>query len=42
MAHALTLAGLPLQDRHHRGDDDAWNIAALVLDLAGRGDWPAA
>ncbi|MER7580563.1 DNA polymerase III, partial [Kitasatospora sp. NPDC097691] len=26
----------------HRGDDDAWNIAALVLDLAGRGDWPSA
>ncbi|MEU8920171.1 3'-5' exonuclease [Kitasatospora sp. NPDC048545] len=42
MAQALTLAGLPLEGRHHRGDDDAWNIAALVLDLAARGDWPQA
>ncbi|MBT2415083.1 exonuclease domain-containing protein [Streptomyces sp. ISL-12] len=41
MARALGLAGLPLEGRHHRGDDDAWNIAALVLDLAGRGAWPA-
>ncbi|BBC39059.1 Exonuclease [Streptomyces graminofaciens] len=40
MAEALRAAGLPLEGRHHRGDDDAWNIAALVLDLAGRGDWP--
>lgn len=40
MAQALEVAGLPLEGRHHRGDDDAWNIAALVLDLAGRGDWP--
>ena len=40
MAQALRHAGLPLEGRHHRGDDDAWNIAALVLHLAGRGDWP--
>jgi inhibitor of KinA sporulation pathway (predicted exonuclease) len=40
MAQALALAGLPLEGRHHRGEDDAWNIAALVLDLAARGDWP--
>jgi inhibitor of KinA sporulation pathway (predicted exonuclease) len=40
MARALELAGLPLEGRHHRGDDDAWNIAALVLHLAERGDWP--
>ncbi|MEV4615575.1 3'-5' exonuclease [Kitasatospora sp. NPDC049258] len=39
MAQALRLAGLPLEGRHHRGEDDAWNIAALVLDLARRGDW---
>ncbi|MFJ5867613.1 exonuclease domain-containing protein [Streptomyces parvus] len=39
MAQALETAGLPLEGRHHRGDDDAWNIAALVLDLVGRGDW---
>ena len=40
MAQALEIAGLPLEGRHHRGEDDAWNIAALVLDLAGRGAWP--
>jgi inhibitor of KinA sporulation pathway (predicted exonuclease) len=36
MARALQLAGLPLEGRHHRGEDDAWNIAALVLHLAAR------
>ncbi|MEI5519623.1 3'-5' exonuclease [Streptomyces brasiliscabiei] len=41
MDHALRIAGLPLEGRHHRGEDDAWNIAALVLDLVDRGDWPA-
>ena len=40
MAQALKLAGLPLEGRHHRGDDDSWNIAALVLHLAERRDWP--
>ncbi|MEU6840378.1 3'-5' exonuclease [Streptomyces sp. NPDC046716] len=35
MADALRMAGLPLEGRHHRGEDDAWNIAALVLDA-----WP--
>ncbi|MFE4591548.1 exonuclease domain-containing protein [Streptomyces laurentii] len=40
MDHALRIAGLPLEGRHHRGEDDAWNIAALVLDLLGRGAWP--
>ncbi|GAA3399069.1 3'-5' exonuclease [Streptomyces roseoviridis] len=40
MAGALKTAGLPLEGRHHRGEDDAWNIAALVLDLVGRGAWP--
>ncbi|PAZ10024.1 DNA polymerase III [Streptomyces sp. SA15] len=40
MAQALRIAGLPLEGRHHRGEDDAWNIAALVLQLAGRGGWP--
>ncbi|WP_186785249.1 3'-5' exonuclease [Streptomyces misionensis] len=42
MDQALRIAGLPLEGRHHRGEDDAWNIAALVLDLLGRGAWPAA
>ncbi|MFG2478603.1 exonuclease domain-containing protein [Streptomyces fagopyri] len=40
MAEALRVVGLPLEGRHHRGDDDAWNIAGLVLDLAGRDAWP--
>ncbi|MEV5862604.1 3'-5' exonuclease [Streptomyces sp. NPDC052071] len=42
MDQALRIAGLPLEGRHHRGEDDAWNIAALVLDLVGRGAWPTA
>ncbi|THV25946.1 3'-5' exonuclease [Glycomyces paridis] len=40
MAGALAVAGLPREGRHHSGADDAWNIAALVLGLAARGDWP--
>jgi inhibitor of KinA sporulation pathway (predicted exonuclease) len=42
MAQALRIAGLPLEGRHHRGEDDAWNIAALVLDLQQRDAWPLA
>ncbi|WP_433210657.1 exonuclease domain-containing protein [Dactylosporangium sp. CS-047395] len=40
MAGALKTAGLPLEGRHHNGADDAWNIAALVLHLAERGQFP--
>ncbi|PYE53932.1 3'-5' exonuclease [Deinococcus yavapaiensis] len=40
MAQALQHAELPLEGRHHRGEDDAWNIAALVLRLVERGAWP--
>ncbi|MDA1368850.1 3'-5' exonuclease [Glycomyces algeriensis] len=40
MAQALEIAGLPLEGRHHSGADDAWNIAAVVLDLAAKGEWP--
>ncbi|MCP2339551.1 3'-5' exonuclease [Actinomadura rupiterrae] len=40
MAGALEHAGLPLEGRHHSGADDAWNIAALVLRLVQRDDWP--
>jgi len=39
MAQALELAGLPLEGRHHRGDDDSWNIAALVLHLRANDAW---
>lgn len=41
MAGALEFAGLPLEGRHHSGEDDAWNIAALVLQLNDRGGWPS-
>jgi len=39
MAQALEIANLPLEGRHHRGDDDSWNIAALVLHLRSRNAW---
>jgi inhibitor of KinA sporulation pathway (predicted exonuclease) len=39
MAQALQIAGLKLEGRHHRGDDDSWNIAALVLHLRSRNAW---
>jgi inhibitor of KinA sporulation pathway (predicted exonuclease) len=42
MAQALTIAGLPLEGRHHCGEDDAWNIAALITHLIAAGHWPAA
>ncbi|MFC3833782.1 MULTISPECIES: 3'-5' exonuclease [Deinococcus] len=39
MAQALAAAGLPLEGRHHRGVDDAWNIAALVAGLIREEQW---
>jgi len=30
MDEALALLGLPLEGTHHRGGDDAWNIAAVL------------
>jgi len=33
MAQALQHVGLPLEGVHHRGVDDAWNIARLVLSI---------
>jgi inhibitor of KinA sporulation pathway (predicted exonuclease) len=41
MAEALRIAGLPLEGRHHRGEDDAWNIAALILAMNSEDRWPA-
>ncbi|HWM03665.1 MAG TPA: 3'-5' exonuclease [Actinophytocola sp.] len=35
MDEALRMAGLPLEGTHHRGVDDAWNIAALLARLLG-------
>jgi inhibitor of KinA sporulation pathway (predicted exonuclease) len=36
MKAALHHAGLPLEGRHHSGVDDAWNIAALILEMHSR------
>jgi len=35
MAHACKVAGLPLEGTHHRGHDDAWNIAGLIAWMLG-------
>lgn len=32
---ALKLMGLPLEGTHHRGHDDAWNIAAVLARVLG-------
>ncbi|MGW4246307.1 exonuclease domain-containing protein [Nocardia sp. NPDC004722] len=40
MAEALRAAGLPLEGTHHRGGDDAWNIAALIADMLEKDLWP--
>ncbi|MFD3594211.1 exonuclease domain-containing protein [Nocardia sp. NPDC058640] len=39
MDKALKLAELPLDGTHHRGEDDAWNIAALVVNVLDRDSW---
>ena len=36
MAEALRLLHLPLEGIHHRGDDDAWNIAEILTELMRR------
>jgi inhibitor of KinA sporulation pathway (predicted exonuclease) len=36
MAEALALLGRPLEGRHHRADDDAWNIAGVLCELLSR------
>ena len=36
MAQALEREGLPLVGTHHRGHDDAWNIAGLLATVLGR------
>jgi inhibitor of KinA sporulation pathway (predicted exonuclease) len=33
MARALRILGLPLEGTHHRGADDAWNIAGILSRL---------
>ncbi len=36
MAQMLHLMGIPLEGTHHRGHDDAWNIAGILWDLLKR------
>ncbi len=36
MARALELLHFPLEGTHHRGDDDAWNIAGILATLLRR------
>lgn len=33
LKRALKLMGLPLEGTHHRGHDDAWNVAALLATM---------
>lgn len=33
MARALEILGMPLEGTHHRGEDDAWNIAGILARL---------
>lgn len=40
MVRALRNANLPLEGSHHRGADDAWNIAALISKMMWEGHWP--
>lgn len=37
MDAALAHVGIPLEGTHHRGGDDAWNIARLLCGLLGSG-----
>ena len=30
MAKALEILKIPLEGKHHRGDDDSWNTAAIL------------
>lgn len=36
MAEAVAMIGQPLDGTHHRGDDDAWNIAGVLAHLLQR------
>jgi inhibitor of KinA sporulation pathway (predicted exonuclease) len=38
---AMAMAGFPLQGTHHRGADDAWNIARLLADILLKARAPA-
>lgn len=36
LPQTLALLGLPFEGTHHRGVDDAWNIAAVITEMLGR------
>jgi inhibitor of KinA sporulation pathway (predicted exonuclease) len=36
LERAVEIFDLPLEGTHHRGDDDAWNIAAVLAELLKR------
>lgn len=36
LAGALNILKMPLDGTHHRGDDDAWNIAKILLHIINR------
>ena len=36
MENACQRLGLPLEGTHHRGDDDAWNIAGILCEVLKR------
>ena len=36
LPQAVALCGLPLEGTHHRGHDDAWNIAAVLWEVLKR------
>ena len=35
-AETVALMGVPFEGTHHRGDDDAWNIAGILAALVGK------
>lgn len=36
LPQAMALLGLKLEGTHHRGHDDAWNIAAILAEMLKR------
>ncbi len=41
MVRALEILSLPLEGTHHRGSDDAWNIASILGELLCRSRVPS-
>lgn len=36
LPQAVALLGLPLEGTHHRGHDDAWNVAGILAEVLKR------